>query len=76
MMWARKVRRSTTAAARRGSEKVCEPAWDPRRLHTLEVRMEHEYESPGPEEVAADHRNPALSITETPQFLSGVAGRQ
>ena len=21
----------------------CEPAWDPRRLHTLEVRMEHDY---------------------------------
>jgi len=27
-------------------------------------------------EGAADHRNPALSITETPQFLSGAASRQ
>jgi hypothetical protein len=30
-----------------------ESAWDPRRLHTLEVRMEHEYEPPGAEEVPA-----------------------
>jgi hypothetical protein len=32
---------------------MSESAWDPRRLHTLEVRMEHEYEPPGPEEVPA-----------------------
>jgi tRNA 2-thiouridine synthesizing protein D len=28
-------------AALRKGHAVREPAWDPRRLHTLEVRMEH-----------------------------------
>ena len=32
---------------------VTESAWVSRRLHTLEVRMEHDDETPGPEEVPA-----------------------
>jgi len=32
---------------------IFESAWDPRRLHTLEVRMEHDHEAPRPEEVPA-----------------------
>ena len=31
----------------------CDSAWDPRRLHTLEVRMEHDHEAFFPEAVSA-----------------------
>ncbi|MFN2505680.1 MAG: tyrosine-type recombinase/integrase [Acidimicrobiales bacterium] len=41
-----------------------ESAWDPRRLHTLEVRMEHDIEAPCSEEVPA--RAPGASNSHGP----------
>ena len=32
-----------TDLAQAHGDVLVEPAWDPRRLHTLEVRMEHDY---------------------------------
>ncbi len=49
----RHTRTALRIAQRAHPKAPSESAWDPRRLHTLEVRMEHEYEAPCPEEVPA-----------------------